>query len=208
MPLKKSQTETPTNEAHTVASVKSRLKNKESSPKDGKNPKRLPFRRFYNAVRDDVSVITDAIEYYGDVVEDGAKHLTLKGNLESMVAETPGLAYFYRGVRTDAQQIRRWLETDMTAKKADKFKYFHHDPEAKKKWGVLKPTEITKYVEADEEVQDLADLIREMAEVEHRLEDLMEGFEERRLALSRIVDIRRDNLKEVWIDVSAGDDNA
>lgn len=195
MPLKKTQTETP-------------KINKESSPKDGKTPKRLPFRRFFSAVRDDVEVIVDALKYYEEVVEDGGKHiLNLKGNLEALQVETPGLAYFYRGVRTDAQQIRRWLEVQLENKKAEKGKYFHSDKEAIKQYGTLKPTEITKYVDSDDEVMDLKDLVRLAAEAEHRLEDLMEGFEERRLTLSRVIDIRKEGLKEVWIDDNLGDDN-
>lgn len=182
----------------------------ESSPKGTGNrkPKRLPFRRFFNAVRDDVEVCIEAVAYYDEVVEDGARHISAHGNLETLVAETPGLAYFYRGVRTDAQQIRRWMDQYIDSEKATKYKWFHSDPESIKLHGKFKTgTEITKYVEADETIQYLQDLSRVMAECEHRLEDLMEGFEERRLMLTRIIDIRRDGLKEVWIDQEAGDDN-
>ena len=183
---------------------------KMSSPKDGKKPKRLPFRRFFDAVRDDVAVLVDdAIPYYHEVVEDGQKHITLKGNLDTLMVETPGLAYFYRGVRTDAQQIRRWLENYLNSEKAKKTKWFNSDPEAKQQYGTLKITEIGKYVDADDDIEALADLIRVVAEAEHRLEDLMEGFEERRITLSRILELRKENLKEVWIDAEAGgDDNA
>lgn len=214
MPLKKSQTETQKKPNPDVEAPENVLitegheppKRKVSSPKDGKKPKRLPFRRFFDAVREDVEVIVEALDYYKQVVEDGSKHITVRGNLEALTVETPGLAYFYRGVRTDAQQIRRWLEVQLENKKAEKGKYFHSDKEAIKQFGTLKPTEITKYVDSEEEVEDLKDLVRLTAEAEHRLEDLMEGFEERRLTLARVIDIRKENLKEVWIDGTVGDE--
>lgn len=210
MPLKKTQNPHP--EAAEEQAVKAAIlagmkKTKESSPKDGKQPKRLPFRRFFDDVRDNVEVVVDALKYYDEVVEDGKKHITLKGNLETLTVETPGLAYFYRGVRTDAQQTRRWLEVQLENKKAEKGKWFHGDPEAIKQFGNLKPTEISKYVDADDEVEDLKDLVRLTSEANHRLEDLMEGFEERRLTLARVIDIRKEGLKEVWIDGEIGDDN-
>lgn len=207
MPLKKSQNPHPeAAEEQLVKEFMKPTKPEESSPKDGSKPKRLPFRRYFDAVREDAEVLVEALKYYNDVVEDGRKHITTRGNLEVMTAETPGLAYFYRGVRTDAQQIRRWLEKRLEATKGEKFVWFHSDPEAIKKHGTLKITEITKYVDADEDIVSLNDFVRGTAEAEHRLEDMMEGFEERRLALARITEIRKEGLKEVWI--SDGDDNA
>lgn len=195
MPLKKKSSST------------TQEKNKESSPKGLGSPKRLPMRRFFDAVREDLEVISEALDYYDKVIQDGAQYIDYKGKLEKLVVETPGLAYFYGGVRTDAQQIRRWLEKFTEAEKAKKFKWFHSDPEAKKKFGDLKVTEISKYVDADEDIEALVDLTRVMAEAEHRLDDLIEAFEWRRLSLSRVIDIRKDNLHEVWVDPGACDTN-
>ena len=225
MPLQKTQkTEEPTTALAKAIKAKAdegkSSAAKKSSPRDGKKPKRLPFRRFFSAVREDVAVPDDereggkpsvwdeALAYYEEAIKSAEPHMTLRGNLETLAVETPGLAYFYRGIRTDAQQIRRWLEKQLEMAKAEKFKWFHSDPDAIKKHGQLKVTEISKYVDADEDIENLVDLVRVMAEVEHRLEDLMEGFEERRLTLARIIDIRKEGLKEVWIDAGAGDDNA
>ncbi len=209
MPLKKTIKQTiETSESTPMPKTKAPAK-PISSPKDGKKPKRLPFRRFFNAVREDPAVIKDALEYYDDAVEDGSKHIELRGNLETLMVETPGLAYFYRGIRTDAQQLRRWMEKILDNDKADKYKWFHSDPDSIKQFGKFKTaTEINKYVDADEKIQDLVIVVRELAEAEHRLEDLMEGFEERRITLSRLIEIRKEGLKEVWIDQGAGDDNA
>ncbi len=182
---------------------------KKSSPKDENQPKRLPFRRFFNDVRADPEVVKEALTYYDDAVEDGMKHiLHLRGNLDDLLLETPGLAYYYRGIRTDAQQLRRWAEKVLENKKASLYKWFHGDPDAIKKYGKFKTaTEINKFVDAEEDVQYLVILVRDLAEDDHRLEDLMEGFEERRLTLSRLIEIRKEGLKEVWIDVGVGDDN-
>jgi hypothetical protein len=115
------------------------------------------------------------------------------------MVSTPGLVLFYKTIRTDAQQVRRWMETALVYQKAEKYKWFQSN-EGIREYGELKTTEITKYVEAEEDIGDLSDSIRVMADCEHQLQDIVEALDSRGIMLSKIVDTRNNGNEEVWVD--------
>jgi len=157
-------------------------------------------KRFLTLLRDDLEKYFDIAEaYYRDMVEEGRADVPIQGNLEELLAATPGLVLFYKTIRTDAQQARRWMETALTYQKAEKYKWFQ-SPDGIREYGELKTTEITKYVEADEIIGDLSDSIRVMADCEHQLQDVVEALDSRGIMLSKIVDTRNNGNEEVWVD--------
>lgn len=157
-------------------------------------------KRWYDTVRADRDRINEAAEYFRAAVEDARQHIIAIGHLETLVAETPGLAFYYKTMHTDAEQIRRWLEERYEIELAQKHKWFMTDPEAKATYGDLKTTEAGKFAKADEELATLSDQIRLMAYYDHLLDDVSLGFQNRAIMLSHLVNIRKEGLQEVWID--------
>jgi len=165
-----------------------------------KKPVKFKSVRWFDAVRDDIDKFEKAVAYFHEAVADGTPYLTANGKLETLLAELPGLAGFYRPILVDAQQIRRWLETTLDQEKAVKYKWFMFNPEAKKEYGALKTTEATNFVKAEEDLHVIADMVREMANCEHLLEVIAQGLEQKGIVLSKIVDLRVAGMEEVWID--------
>jgi len=157
-------------------------------------------KRWFLDVRSDLNKIDDAINHYLKVIREGAKHVTAIGHLESLVAETPGLMYFYKCYLTDAQQLRRWLEAQYETEEGAKYVYFQTSAEAKAKYGDLKVTDVKNFVKADEGLMQLMDTIRLVANIEHGFDDIVLGFQNRSIMLSHLVTIRKEGLQEVWID--------
>lgn len=164
--------------------------------------KQIKFKsvRWFNVVRNDIDKFEDAVSYFHKAVEDGIPHLASAGNLQTMLAELPGLVGFYRPILVDAQQIRRWLESSLEQEKSKKYKWFMSSPEAKKEYGALKTTEATNFMKADEELHSIADMVRELANCEHQLEVIPEGLIQKGILLSKIVDLRVAGMEEVWIN--------
>ena len=157
-------------------------------------------KRYLTKLRDNLEKYFDeAEEYYRSMVEEGREDVPIQGNLEELLASTPGLVLFYKTIRTDAQQVRRWMETALTYQKAEKYKWFQSN-EGIREYGELKTTEITKYIEADTTIGDLSDSIRVMADCEHQLQDIVESLDSRGIMLSKIVDTRNNGNEEVWVD--------
>jgi len=165
-----------------------------------KKPIKFKSVRWFNTVRDDIANFEKAVEYFHEAVEDGTPYLAAVGNLQTLLAELPGLVGFYRPILVDAQQIRRWLETSLEQEKAIKYKWFMSDPEAKKEYGALKTTEATNFMKAEEDLHVIADMVREIANCEHHLEVIAEGLNQKGMTLSKIVDLRVAGMEEVWID--------
>ena len=74
--------------------------------------KGLTGKLWYKAIREGKSTVEDAIPYWEAVVVDAHQHLAFKGALQDLLTEHPGLAFFYRSILTDAQQIRRYKEME------------------------------------------------------------------------------------------------
>lgn len=155
---------------------------------------------WFKAVRENLELLDEAVDYYERVVEDSHQHLAFRGPLGTLLQEHPGLAFFYRSILTDAQQIRRYLELKADQTETAKYKWLMTSSEAKKQYGDLKTTEAGKFAKAEEEVVDLAAKVRLMANVEHQLDNVALGFQDRGIMLNRIVDVRKEGHHEVFID--------
>lgn len=172
----------------------------------------LKAQRWFDAVRDAadtlevdstddlVEAVLGAAEYYLDVSKDKDADLTVVGRLEVMLAENTGLQFFYKGIHTDALQVRKYLEMLLEGYEARRYKWFTTDEDAKAEYGKLTATDVRNYVKADAVVELLNDMIRLIADRQHMLEDIQEGFKTRGIMLSKIVDLRVAQLEEVWID--------
>lgn len=170
-------------------------------------PDRFHIVRWFDKVCADRKNLDAAIDYFKRAVEDARPHMTAVGPLETMLAETPGLAHFYSGIMIDAQQIRRWLEAVRETAFARRYKHYMFDSDVRRKYGELKTTEITKMVQAEDAIGEMDLQIRLIANVENHLLNVNETFTTRNINLSRIVEVRKANLQDVWIDATKGTEN-
>lgn len=154
-----------------------------------------------------VDTVVKAAEYYADAYEDAKKHLLIVGKLEHLMTENTGLAFFYNGIHTDALQSRMYLDTLLENHKAKLYTWYTTDPEAKMEYGKLTATEATNLVKSNDVVEVLNDCIRLIANRQHMLEDVRDGFNNRGYNLRKITDMRIAKLEEVWIDGSRETEN-
>lgn len=169
-------------------------------PKDYIQQGRLKIVQWFDTIRKSTARAEEALRYYELAVNDANPHITAVGHLETLVAETPGLEHFYKGILVDCQQIRRYLEEDLEINKAIKHKWFRTSRDAVKEYGEVGTNDATKWVNADESISRQSLLVRRFANAENHLTSIVEGFSTRGIMLSKIVDIRKANLQEVWID--------
>jgi len=170
-------------------------------------------RVFFEQIRDSLNDISDdenmkefsevilaAAEYWGDAVEDAEQHCILEDKeLNTLIMETPGLAFFYRTLYTDAQQVRIWLDTVYEGHTADRYKWYITDPDAKAEYGKVSTTDAKQFTTAEENSRLLADLIRCVANKQHQLENVVLSLDQRGMSLSQIKDLRVAGIEETWI---------
>lgn len=175
---------------------------------------KLKAMRWYDTVRDscdnlevekDRNALIDAVvaasEYYIKATVDSETHLLITGRLEQLITENTGLAFFYNGIHTDALQIRKYLEMVLEGYEAKKYMWFQTDPDAKVEFGgKLTATDLRNYIKADDIVLVLNDCIRLIANRQHMMENVRDGFTSRGFNLKTIADMRIAKLEEVWVD--------
>ncbi len=156
-----------------------------------------------------VDAVVGASEYYAKVHADAGQHLLVVGRLEQLVTENTGLAFFYNGFHTDALQVRKYLELLLEGYEAQKYMWFQHDADAKAEYGSkLTATDLRNYIKADDVVMILNDCIRLIADRQHMLEDVRDGFTTRGFSLKTIADMRIAKLEEVWVDGTQETENS
>lgn len=156
--------------------------------------------RWFDRVRLDESLLNDALDYYKKAIDDARQHITAQGHLETLVAETPGLEYLYKGILVDVQMVRKWYDELYEQEIGRRHRWYMTSTEARDQFGDVKTNEATKWVKADDRVAEMAMIIRRLAHAEHHLLSVIEGFTARSIMLNHLVAIRKHNLTEVWIN--------
>lgn len=170
-------------------------------------------RVFFDQVRDSLEnlnddknvlkftdVILSAVEYWDSAVEDSEQYFQLEDKeLNTLIMETPGLAFFYRTIHTDAQQIRIWLDMVHEGYTAERYKWYITDSDAKAEYGKVSTTDAKQFTSAEDTVRLLSDLIRCVANKQHQLENVVTSFDQRGMSLSQIKDLRVAGIEETWV---------
>ncbi len=157
---------------------------------------------FYPLVVEDIDKVIDAIEYYKHVNAHGQQHTQMKGLLERLMQDQPGLMRIYEDASTDADMVHKWLEEKIKQMKAKKRIWFLTDKEAKSQYGELKKTEVDNFVQADDEIQYHIELMFMVELWKHTLDKLVGRLKQRGIYLSMISKLRISGQREVYIDAS------
>lgn len=157
---------------------------------------------FYPLVVDDIDRVIDAIEYYKHVHNHGQQHTKIKGFLERLLQEQPGLMRIYEDAQTDSEMVHKWLEEKIKQMKAKKRIWFLTDKEAKHQYGDLKKTEVDAYIQADDDIQYHIELLFMVELWKTSLSKLVGRLKERGIYLSMISKLRIAGQREVYIDAS------
>ena len=156
-----------------------------------------------------IDAVIGASDYFIKVEESSGNEMVIVGLMEGMIQENAALAYYYNTVHTDALQIRKYLETVLADYECKKYVWYQTTSDGRAELGA-KPTatDLKNHIKAGSVVTLLNDCIRLIADRQHVLEDLREGFVTRGYNLKSISDIRIAKLEEVWLDGTRETDNS
>lgn len=161
----------------------------------------LKVVRWFERVRDDITNVPDACEFYKGVILDGEKHVAPVGPLERLHREQPGLVHFYGGFHKDAIAVAKYLEDLYDTEHAKKYAWFH-SPEAKQEYGDLKATDIKNYVNGDDFLWSIKQLHHMAMNAERQLDNLCDAMKTRGYYISNLMTIHQYKLEHVFIDAT------
>jgi len=156
-----------------------------------------------------VDLIDKCIEYYIDQIDNGLIEVTVRGTLSGLIQESAGLYSYYNSMANDVLQIRMWLEMKQEHASAEKYKWFLNSPEAKKEYGSgLKVTDVRNYIKCEGNLVAYDMMIREMSNLQHQLESIVQTLETRGMSLSQVVKLKIAGIEDIWIDLTKETTNA
>ncbi len=148
----------------------------------------------------DEKTVEEVCEYLDNVLQDGKQYVVPRGNISDILESHPGIAYYFRGIYNDVQQVRRLLETWATQKLNEKHKYYMYSEDARAEYGAVKTTDAGKLAASDEEVVQLQNHVRKMAYYEHHMENLVKSLDDLKYVIHDIITVAKEKIGDTWID--------
>lgn len=145
---------------------------------------------------DDPDKVAEALDYYLSELDEGLAHTAVKGNLERLNQQQPGLIAFYDAMHTDLDALLGLAERNERIVRARVLRELVENPPSKLK---LNTTEFKTMMEGDQRVIDATGLSGEIRYVYKQYSSIMSGLTQRGFTLSNIGKIREAGLEEVEV---------
>jgi hypothetical protein len=150
---------------------------------------------WYNAVKDDLAAVVDAVEYFENEYEAALKETSLKGNLERNARDLPGNVSYRFGQLQEIEAILEHLNIELKKmQRAHYRKYLEHYNRA------LSSRDAEKYSEGEQDVIDMSHLINEFALVRNKWLGLMKGMEFKHFQIGNISKLRTAGMEDISLD--------
>lgn len=149
---------------------------------------------WFNKVVEDIGNITDAIDHYSEQVKDAKKEVKLKGNLEKSSAEMPGLIEFRFNQLQDIEAILEHLNIQLRKERARVLRQFMENYNRE-----LSVREAEKWIDGEDSVVHLAELVNEIAFVRNQFLGIMKALETKGFQINNIVKLRCAGMEDTEV---------
>lgn len=149
---------------------------------------------WFSKVREDLTNIVDAIAYY-DAQLDSAKYETaIKGNLEKLSQEIPGVVSYRFGQLQEVEAILEYLNIELRRIHREKYRKFleHYNK-------TLSSRDADKFAEGEPEYTNMEHLVNEFALVRNRYLALMKGLDAKQYQLNNLTRLRVAGMEDITL---------
>ena len=153
---------------------------------------------WYKKVRDDLTLLPEFLDYYQNEYEDAKKEVKLlgAGSLEKASASIPHIVEHRFAQLQDIEAILRHLNIQYEKMRSEVFqKWFENQKAAR----ALTARDAEKYVDADLHVNELAELINEVALVRNLYLSIMKGLDNKSYQINNITKLKAAGLEDAKI---------
>lgn len=150
---------------------------------------------WYYKVSDDVNAVVDAIAYFENEISEARGEIPIKGNLERASASLPGISEYRFNQLQEVESILEHLNIKLRKKRSEVFKKFLENYNRQ-----LSSRDAEKYVDGDNDVVALTELVNQFALVRNQYLGIMRGLESKSFQLNNIVKLRTAGLESINIE--------
>jgi len=150
---------------------------------------------WYNRVVDDLGEIVNAIDYYEDQLEEARSECWIKGSLEKLSAQLPGITEFRFAQLQEVEAILEHLNIQYRKERSRVFKKYLETYNRQ-----LSSRDAEKYVDGEPTVISLAELTNQVSLLRNRYLAILKGLDTKQWQIGHITRLRTAGMEDVRID--------
>jgi len=155
------------------------------------------MKTWYRIIKNDLTLIPDCLEYYNEEYIEGKKEIKLFGNIEKASSSIPHIVEHRFIQLQDIEAILEYLNIQYRKTRSDVFqKWFENQKSARS----LTARECEKYVDSDSYVNDIAELINDVALIRNLYLSLMKGIDAKSWQIGNITRLRVAGLEDASLN--------
>lgn len=153
---------------------------------------------WYKKVKDDLTLLPEFLEYYQNEYEEAKKDVRLLGvgSLEKASAAIPHIVEHRFAQLQDIEAILKHLNIHYEKMRSDVFQQWFENQKAAR---ALTARECEKYVDGDVHVNEMAELINEVALIRNLYLSIHKGLDNKSYQINNIVKLRAAGLDDAKI---------
>lgn len=149
---------------------------------------------WYRKVQQSLAHLPEAIEHYELELETAVLECSIKGNVEKLSREIPGIVAYRFNQLQDLEAILEHLNILMRQKRSEKFqKYLEHYNRA------LSSRDAEKYSDGDSEIIDLQHLINELSLTRNKFMGIIKALESKQFQINNVIKLRVAGLDDITL---------
>jgi hypothetical protein len=147
---------------------------------------------WFREIRQDISQIIPAIDYYENQLAQARIECGLKGNVEKHSRDMPGIVEHRFNQLQEIEAILEYLNIELRKKRTEHYKKFleHYNR-------ALTSRDAEKYVDGVQEVVDQQHIVNEFALIRNKYMGLIKALDAKQFQINNIVKLRAAGLEDV-----------
>lgn len=151
---------------------------------------------WFDKVKSDYSNVVDMIDYYEDEIVEAKRELKVKGRLEKNSSDLPGILEHRFNQLQDIEAVLEHLNIQYRKTRSHKFKKYFENMNIGRS---LSSRDCEKYVEGDDDVVTMAELVNEVAYIRNKYLGIMKGLEAKGFSINNCVKLRSVGIEDAEI---------
>lgn len=147
---------------------------------------------WFREIRNDISKIIPAIDYYEAQLNEARVECGLKGNVERHSRDMPGIVEHRFSQLQEIEAILEYLNIELRKKRTEKYKKFleHYNR-------ALTSRDAEKYIDGEQEVVDQQHIVNEFALIRNKFIGLIKALDAKQYQLNNIIKLRAAGLEDI-----------
>ena len=146
---------------------------------------------WYSEVARDIGKIPDAILHFETELRDAKLECKVKGNVEKLAAELPGIVEHRFNQLQEIEAILNYLNIELRKLRSSFFKKYLENYQR-----ALSSRDVEKYVEGEADVVDFEKIVNEFALLRNKWLGILKGLDQKQWQITNIVKLRVAGMED------------